>query len=214
MSRCSNRSSTPLHIDPRNPAPARDIDRPLLLRFAVARGQYPWTHLLEEARFGEGGLRTGHGTLIWARDGHRCLSLMEKTVCDFLHQHGVPHDREPSYPLDAELNPHGLRRADWKLADGTYVELWGLPQQAAYAARMQQKRLLAVRHGLALVELLEVSVVRLSEAFARWLPVAPAGATPWSRRPRRSSVPRDVRKRRSPAGTAGRQVLRRPRYRS
>lgn len=47
-----------LHVDPRNPVPARDIDRLLLVRFAIARGQYPWTHLLEEAGFGEDGLRT------------------------------------------------------------------------------------------------------------------------------------------------------------
>jgi hypothetical protein len=44
-----------LHIDPGSPVGAREIDRLLLLRFAILRGQFPWTHLLDEAGFNEDG---------------------------------------------------------------------------------------------------------------------------------------------------------------
>src|SRR3546814_10760197 len=40
-----------IHVDPSQPLEPRDIDRLLLLRFAVPRGVFPWTHLLAEAGF-------------------------------------------------------------------------------------------------------------------------------------------------------------------
>lgn len=186
-----------LHIDPSSPMTANEIDRLLLLRFAVPRRQYPWTYLLEEAGFNEDGLRTSRGTLIRARDGHRCLSLAEKTVCDFLHQHDIAHEREPHYPVDPDFNAHGLRRADWQLDDGTLVEFWGLPNQPAYAAKMQAKRQLAVRHRLALVELDAGDLNRLPERFGPWLPESSLGVSGWRwspvwepEAPRARTVPR------------------------
>lgn len=168
-----------LHIDPGAPVGARETDRLLLLRFAILRGQFPWTHLLDEAGFNEDGLRSSRGTLIRARDGHLCLSLMEKAVCDFLHQNAIKHEREPRYPLDPELNVHGLRRADWLLDDGTLVEFWALPNQADYSAKMQEKWKLAVRHGLAFVELVAADLRRLPEVFAPWTPALDTGSTIW-----------------------------------
>lgn len=125
-----------LHIDPRLSLDADVIDKLLLLRFAIKRGKFPWTLLLEEGGLAENGLRLSRGTLIRARDGHRCLSMGEKAVCDFMHQSGIEHEREPAYPIDPTLNPLGRRRADWILSDGTFVELWGLPNNPAYAAKM------------------------------------------------------------------------------
>lgn len=168
-----------LHLNPAEPVSGSDIDRLLLLRFAILRQQYPWTHLLEQAGFAESGLRSSRGTLVRARDGHLCLSLREKMVCDFLHQHEVKHGREPHYPIDADFNPSGRRRADWILADGTLVELWGMPKDPVYAAKMEQKRKLAARYGLALVELTDAELPRLPEVFAPWLPPSSARATSW-----------------------------------
>jgi hypothetical protein len=169
-----------MHVDPNSPVTARDIDRLLLLRFAIRRGQYPWTYLLEEAGFNEDGLRSSRGTLIRARDGHRCLSLSEKAVCDFLHQNGIMHEREPHYPPDPELNVHGLRRADWLLEDGTFVEFWGLPNQVDYAAKMKEKRELAARNGISLIELVEADLRRLPAVFAHRAPAVQDGQTTWS----------------------------------
>jgi len=40
-------------------------------------------------------------------DGHMCRSLLEKSVDDWLAQHGVAHKCEPRYPRHPELNPRG-----------------------------------------------------------------------------------------------------------
>ncbi|MDO9455258.1 hypothetical protein [Nocardioides sp.] len=172
-----------LHIDPDNPVPATRIDRLLLLRFAVARGKFPWTLVLEESGIAPEGLRTSRGTLVRARDGHLCLSLRERAVCDFLHQHGIKHDREPLYPTDEVLNPRGRRRADWILTDGTLVELWGMPNDPVYAAKMVEKRQLAQRHNLRLIELTDTDLPHLPRLFAPWLNAAAAsadGRTAWT----------------------------------
>jgi hypothetical protein len=169
-----------LHINPDTPVDATSIDRLLLLRFGVARKRVAWTRLLEAAGLGEDGLRASRGTLIRSRDGHLCLSLRERAVCDFLHLHGVKHDREPLYPFDSDYNPHGLRRADWLLSDGTLVELWGLPNDAQYAAKMCEKRLLAERHGLRLVELFEADLPNLVDIFAAWTPHGTKTSWAWS----------------------------------
>jgi hypothetical protein len=169
-----------LHIDPRIPVPPEVTDQLLLLRFTIKRGKFPWTLLLEKAGLAQNGFRLSRGTLIRARDGHKCLSLGEKAVCDFLYQFGIKHDREPMYPVDSDLNPLGRQRADWKLADGTLVELWGLPNNPAYAARMLEKRALAVRHGLPLIELTEHDLRALPLVFARWLPLGTPEVTFWT----------------------------------
>ncbi|WP_461163176.1 hypothetical protein [Arthrobacter sp. R4-81] len=168
-----------LHLDPAHPATPETIDKLLLLKFAVKRGKFPWTLLLEKTGLAEAGLRLSRGTLVRARDGHRCLSLGEKAVCDFLHQFEIRHDREPPYPMDADFNRSGRRRADWILGDGTLVELWGLPDDPAYAAKMLQKRQLAVRHNLRLFELTVRDLARLPVVFAKWLPPMETETTSW-----------------------------------
>lgn len=168
-----------LHIDPGFPVTPETIDKLLLMRFAIVRGKFPWTLLLEKTGLAKSGLRLSRGTLIRARDGHRCLSLGEKAVCDFLHQFGIRHDREPFYPMDTDFNPTGRRRADWLLADGTFVELWGLPNDPTYAAKMLQKRQLAARHSLTLIEITDRDLARLPIVFARWLPPMETETTSW-----------------------------------
>lgn len=157
-----------LHLGVDATRPGGDIDALLLLRFAVGRG-HPWTRVLIEAGLAKDGLRTRRGTIVEAMDGHLCLSLQEKVVCEFLHVNGIEHDREPHYPVDPELNPRGRQRADWKLADGTLVEMWGMPDDPAYAAKMRAKQALAVKHGLEVVELTSADLPRLPERFARWV---------------------------------------------
>lgn len=159
-----------LHVRRGSLVDARVVDQMLLLRFALRRGQGSWTRLLEDAGLGGEGIRFSRGTVIRARDGHRCLSLLEKAVCDYLHLREIKHEREPYYPSDKELNPRGRMRADWILEDGTLVELWGMPKDAAYAGKMLQKRRLAARHGLRLLELTDADVSHLPERFKDWCP--------------------------------------------
>lgn len=135
------------------PLPGPEVDRLLLLRYFVRRNAFPWTELLAEANLLDTGLRTGRGTVVRARDGHLCTSLGEKAVCDYLWRLGITHTKEPLYPFDEELNPRGRRRADWRLDDGTFIELWGMPDQPDYAEKMREKRELARRHNIRLLEL-------------------------------------------------------------
>jgi hypothetical protein len=115
---------------------AIDIDRRLLLRIATTRGQLAWTRILIDAGLADNGIRLSRGTILKAVDGHFCVSMQEKAVDDFLHQHGIDHAREPLYPFDKQLHPNTRRRADCLLSDGTFVELWGMPNDPTYAKKM------------------------------------------------------------------------------
>lgn len=159
-----------VHIDPDNPVLARQIDRLVLLRFAVRRGVFPWTLLLVESGLANEGMRMARGTILPARDGHLCLSLREKAVDDFFHQHQIAHDREPLYPADDLLNPRKRLRADWVLDDGTFVEMWGMATVPEYAAKMHLKERIALKSGIRLIGLLDDDLPRLRDVFADWLP--------------------------------------------
>ena len=178
-----------LNIHPNSPVEPEQIDRLLLLRFGVRRGVHPWTHLLLTSGVAQQGIRTSRGTLMKAIDGHLCRSMQEKAVDDFFHQYGISHDLEPNYPVHATLNPKGLRRADWRLSDGTFVEMWGMPDDPVYAAKMREKHQLAIAGGLRLIGLTLRDLPRLPEIFAEWLTVTtplPA-AGPWLPGPLRSA---------------------------
>ena len=155
-----------IHGNPIHPVEATDIDRRLLLRIAITRRQLPWTRILVDAGLADNGICLSRGTVLKAVDGHICLSMQEKAVDDFLHQHGIDHAREPLYPFDKQLNPNTRRRADWLLSDGTFVEMWGMPDDPAYAKKMCEKTELAERHQLQLIGLTFKDIGRLSEVFA------------------------------------------------
>ncbi|MGW2826153.1 hypothetical protein ACWC24_34965 [Streptomyces sp. NPDC001443] len=162
------------------------VDEVMLCRFLVprphsavlsARPTRPartWTQWLAHAELLTDGVRTWMGTATTATDGHLCRSLFERHVDDFLHHRGVAHEPEPAYPRHPQLNTTGLR-ADWRLADGTFVEALGLMTQEAYAAKVTRKRDLARHHGLRLVTITAEDLSRLPEIFADWLPKDPTG---------------------------------------
>lgn len=184
----------PRLVSTANPAAA---DRATLIRIHVPRirrsKQVPrrsetraplvWVDWLHRAELVGEGMQTARGTVNVATDGHRCRSLLERHIDDFLHANGIVHDIEPNWPYDAELNTTGLR-ADWLLTDGTYVEAWGLPSEAYYRAKMSRKAELANRRGIRLIGVTATDLGRLHEIFAGWLtrsarPVPmPTSATP------------------------------------
>lgn len=159
-----------IHIDPEEPVAPNVIDRLVLCRMAVRPADHAWTLLLVESGLADEGVRMARGTVLPARDGHVCFSLREKVVDDFLHMHQIAHTREPLYPHDPVANPRTRLRADWRLDDGTLVEMWGLPNDPAYAAKMRTKERLASRHGIRLVGLLDEDLRNLPVVFADWLP--------------------------------------------
>ncbi len=91
--------------------------------------------LLESAPRGKGGYRS------IATDGHLCLSLGERAICEFLTKNGFIHEKEPSYPIH-DLNPSGGMRADFRVGD-VYIEFAGMLSEPAYAEKMQRKEELA-----------------------------------------------------------------------
>ncbi|MEU4560673.1 hypothetical protein AB0F72_20030 [Actinoplanes sp. NPDC023936] len=132
------------------------------------RAPLTWTDWLNRAGLLSDGLVTPRGTVTVATDGHLCRSLLERHIDDFLAANGIGHTTEPDWPYDAELNTTGMR-ADWLLDDGTYVEAWGLADEADYAEKMVRKQRLAVRTGLRLVGVTATDLGRLHDVFAPWL---------------------------------------------
>jgi transposase-like protein len=81
------------------------------------------------------------------KDGHRVRSSFEQRVDDWLHEHHVPHTPEPRIP-----GARGNLRADF-LANGHYVEVWGVHSRPDYAERKERKRRHYAEAGVSLIEL-------------------------------------------------------------
>ncbi|WP_146766139.1 hypothetical protein [Micromonospora saelicesensis] len=142
------------------------------VRRAPARGEQRapliWADWLKRAGLLADGVQMARGTVTVAADGHLCRSLLERHVDDFLTANGIAHEVEPYWPYDADLNTTGLR-ADWLLGDGTYVEAWGLPDEPAYADKMERKVELAARAGIRLVAVTSADLGNLHQVFAAWI---------------------------------------------
>lgn len=79
-------------------------------------------------------------------DGHNVRSTYERRVCDWLHERAIPHTYEPRLPWDQRS------RADF-MANGWYIEIWGVQNSPAYAAQRARKQAGYRSHGVALVEI-------------------------------------------------------------
>lgn len=90
------------------------------------------------------GWRNGHR--FHATDGHDVRSTYELRVCEWLESHDVPHDYEPRLSFDRRCS------ADF-LANGWYIEVWGVAGSARYKTRQARKRALYAEHGLPLIEI-------------------------------------------------------------
>src|SRR5699024_4764590 len=144
-----------------------DIDRMLSLRSRFKPSEWSWFELLAESGLIKDGVRTARGTKILARDGHLCNSLYEKAVDDFFHWHNISHEIEPLYPFDPELNPEKRRRGDWRLSDGTFVEMWGLLGDPLYEMKRTEKIALAKRQNLTLIGLKPKDITNLPKIFEK-----------------------------------------------
>ncbi len=170
------------------PNQGRNADLLMLCRMLTARSGYPypgaerkaysWTDWLGQAGLLADGIRTSRGINVMAKDGHMRRSLLERQIDDFSYDHGISHQIEPHYPFDSEINPHGYR-ADWRLADGTYVEALGFPANPVYMAKAQRKMSFAAQHQIPVVTVTEAELPNLLTIFAKWR--APEGSKPQNR---------------------------------
>lgn len=105
-----------------------------------------WLNALVEAGVLEDGARrSGRGIQTIARDGHVCLSLGERTIDEWLFDHGIVHEREPHYP-------EGNFRADF-LVNGIFIEYFGLSGNADYDAKVDMKKRICRKHGIRIISL-------------------------------------------------------------
>lgn len=79
-------------------------------------------------------------------DGHRVRSSYEFRVDNWLTQHGIAHTYEPTVPFDRRC------RSDF-LANGWYIEIWGVTNSRAYTERKERKQRLYRMNDLPLIEL-------------------------------------------------------------
>lgn len=112
------------------------------------------------------GSRQGtYGTECLAKDGHRCLSLAEKTIDDFLTAQGVAHEKEVPYPCAAF-------RADFSVR-GTLIEFFGLQGREDYAQKTRKKIELCRSAAIRLIEIYPEDLVdtsRLQKKLSGILP--------------------------------------------
>lgn len=125
-----------------------------------------WLKALVQAGVLEDGTwDTGRGIRTIARDGHECHSLGEKTIDDWLFSHGIPHEREPAYPV-------GRYRADWAVGD-VFVEYFGLAGNPEYDEKTSKKVGICKDHRIVLVSIYPKDLVRperLDDRLHRFLP--------------------------------------------
>lgn len=93
-------------------------------------------------------------------DGHVVRSIYEKRVDDWLTELGIAHEYEPCLPLDCRY------RADF-LANGWYIEIWGVIGSDQYAVRHAYKLEIYQRHDAPLIELIPHDFG--GQANGRWL---------------------------------------------
>jgi hypothetical protein len=117
-------------------------EKPTAKRVKSAFGS--WFNALIQAGVLEDGTRkTSRGIQSIARDGHVCLSLGEKTIDDYLHFHGIYHEKEPRYP-------EGNYRGDFKVGDA-FIEYFGLTGDPEYDAKTKEKIRLCKKHNITLI---------------------------------------------------------------
>lgn len=119
---------------------------------------------------------TGRGIKCFAKDGHECHSLDERQIDDWLFKEGVPHEREPAYPIDDHFNPWGQKRADWKSGDA-YIEYFGLIGDEAYEKKVAEKLAFAAQENIRLIIIYPPDLEDLSTKLRSLIPKGHADAT-------------------------------------
>lgn len=102
--------------------------------------------------------RAGFGRYRECSDGHRVQSYWEELVDEWLTGRGVSHEVHPQCPWE----PAGKRssaRADF-LANGFYVEVWGVEGSAAYENKRRRK---VARYRECGAKLIEIFPLHLRE---------------------------------------------------
>jgi len=112
--------------------------------------------------------RMYHRTQTTAKDGHKCDSVSEAIIDNWLTKHKIGHERDVSYPATHH-------KADWQIGH-TFVEYFGLAQDSPrYDRAIRRKKDLCKKYHIPLVEIypqdiypsiiLDNKIGRLTERF-------------------------------------------------
>jgi hypothetical protein len=134
------------------------IDMPPYKLYIKAFGSWLNALILSEVLTG-GTRRTSRGIQCIALDGHKCLSLVEKTIDDWFTEHNISHEKEPAYPYHPHLNPSKMR-ADWKVQN-ILIEYAGLMDEPDYASKINAKVELSRESNLTLIILYPGDILNL-----------------------------------------------------
>jgi hypothetical protein len=132
-----------------------------------------WAHLLESADLLSARQRGRGGHQSIASDGHHCLSLGERAICEFLTKNKITHSKEPIYPHHVKFNPNGLLRGDFLVGD-TIIEFAGMMSNKEYAERMATKQKLAKASGLSWLKLEASSLSDLEKMLQAIIEMSPS----------------------------------------
>lgn len=88
-------------------------------------------------------------------DGHKVRSTYEQRIDDWLHEHGIEHTYEPKLPFSPR------HKADF-MANGWYIEAWGVSNNAQYKERKLRKiELYRINHA----HLIEIPFHSFAKSF-------------------------------------------------
>lgn len=126
-----------------------------------------WFHALVAAGvLPSGSQQMERGVRTVAQDGHLCLSLGERTICDLLFQLGVEHEREVPYPGERSF------RSDWRVAS-VFVEYLGLIGDPAYERRVKEKERILKSYGLELIKVYPKDLSNRASLLRKLEPILP-----------------------------------------
>lgn len=82
-----------------------------------------------------------------AADGHRCDSISEAIIDNWLTKNNIAHDRNVLYP-------NTKHKVDWRIHENIFVEYFGLAKDSPrYDRSIQEKRRLCRTNGIRLIEI-------------------------------------------------------------
>lgn len=97
-----------------------------------------------------------------AVDGHKCDSVSEAIVDDWLTKNNISHLRNAPYPGTGH-------KADWSIKKNVFIEYFGLANDSPrYDRSIQEKRKLCEKHNIQLIEIYPVDIypaIKLADKF-------------------------------------------------